>query len=80
MSKENFTYRRPQGIKAQPVYHNWEVFDKIYLNKKQIQTWIWKSEPTVRKMIDEWEILEFIVRDKKIYIVKNDFLKYLAKD
>lgn len=67
-------------IEANPVLLNWEIFDKIYLDKLQIETKTNKTRLIVNREIETWDILEFKVRGKRMYIVKNEFLKYLAKD
>ena len=67
-------------IEANPVLHNWEVFDKIYLDKLQIENKTNKTRLIVNREVESWEILEFKIRWKRMYIIKNEFLKYLAKD
>jgi hypothetical protein len=77
---EKFIYRRQVGIKSPPVMLNWEIFDKIYLSKRQICEWLKRSIPYINRLLEEKEILEFEIRWKKVFIVKTDFIKFLAKD
>ena len=62
---------------ALPVLHKWEVFEKIYLTKIQLEKRLNLSLPTINKMIESEEILEFNIRNRKVYIIKNEFIKYL---
>lgn len=63
---------------SKPVLHNWEVFDKIYLSKKQLYDKFGYCSEYVNKLVDKWDILRFEIRDREVFIVPNEFLKYLA--
>ena len=59
------------------IRHNWELFDKIYLTKVALRQRLNKSLPWINSLIKSWEILEFEIRQRKVYIIQSEFLKFM---
>lgn len=55
----------------------------IATSKAEIARMIWKTVPTVYKMIKKWEVIVLEVKSNKkkldkVYILRNEMLKFLA--
>ena len=59
------------------IRHNWELFDKIYLTKVALRQRLNKSLPWINSLIKSWEILQFRIRDRDVFIIRSEFIKFL---
>lgn len=66
-----------QGRRPKTLTINWEKAEVIYQSLREI----WRKHkihsPKAHEMIKSWEILEIRLKEKPLYIIKEEFKKFL---